>query len=208
MVATTLWLTWVFGAETSSHGLAILLSALLLLAVAAWIYGKWAAPHKRRILRNVATTFALILALAGLYLVTQASRAESMDHGMIAMADRTDTPSIRAWEPFSPERVKELHAEGVPVLIDFTAKWCLICQANHLVLAQNELEEEMASLGVVKMKADWTKNDPVITEWLKKYGRSGVPLYLLFGKDPSKEAEILPQVLTVDGVKEYLKALK
>ncbi len=43
------------------------------------------------------------------------------------------------------------------------------------------------------MKADWTKRDTVITEALRKYGRNSVPLYLLFGTDPSQPPQILPQ---------------
>lgn len=76
-----------------------------------------------------------------------------------------------------------------------------------MVLSKKEVEQKMIAEGVVKMKADWTKNDPVITEWLKKFGRSGVPLYILYGKDPKKGPEILPQVLTGDGVLDYLNKL-
>lgn len=97
-----------------------------------------------------------------------------------------------------------MRLEGKPVLIDFTAKWCLICQANHLVLASDSVSKQLDTLGVVKMKADWTRNDPVITQELSKFGRNSVPLYVLFGSDTDKEPLILPQVLTTEVVMDHL----
>ncbi len=110
------------------------------------------------------------------------------------------------WEDFSPERVAQLRKEGKPVLIDFTAKWCLICQANHFVLASNEIEKELEAKGVVKLKADWTKSDPVITEELRKFGRNSVPLYVYYAPGESSDPVILPQVLTKEGVSRELHA--
>lgn len=107
-------------------------------------------------------------------------------------------------EEFSPARLAQLRLEGKPVLIDFTAKWCLICQANHMVLASDSVSKHLDTLGVVKMKADWTKNDPVITEELSKFGRNSVPLYVLYGPEKSQEPLILPQVLTTDVVINHL----
>src|SRR5262249_33713723 len=107
------------------------------------------------------------------------------------------------WEEFSPEKVAKLRREGRPILIDFTAKWCLICQANHLVLASEEVKKHLDNLGVVKMKADWTKNDPIIARELSKFGRNSVPLYILYGN--KQEPLILPQVLTPSIIIDHLK---
>ena len=57
------------------------------------------------------------------------------------------------------------------------------------------------------MKADWTKNDPKITAALKKFGRSGVPLYVLYSSNSEEAPQILPQVLTPDGVLSYLEKI-
>jgi thiol:disulfide interchange protein DsbD len=47
------------------------------------------------------------------------------------------------------------------------------------------------------LKGDWTNEDPAITKKLEQYGRSGVPLYLLYGPGTEvQSATILPQVLT------------
>lgn len=129
----------------------------------------------------------------------ESSLAMSLDEIMAARED---------WLPFSAERLAALQERGVPVMVDFTAKWCLICQSNHLVLSSASVTEKIRSLGVVKMQADWTKKDPAITKALSLFGRSSVPLYVLYGKDPAQPPQILPQVLTPEVVSQYLDNMR
>jgi thiol:disulfide interchange protein len=42
--------------------------------------------------------------------------------------------------------------------------------------------------------ADWTTNDPEITKALQSFGRSGVPLYVMY--NGNSEPVILPEILT------------
>ncbi len=206
MMATVLWLVWIFGAQTSNVALVVLLFAFLFIAIACWIYGKWSLPTTSRIARTVAYASALLfLGLGALAITTAASSADSHAHNTAQMTGQGG--SIHQWETFSPERVAELQKQGIPVLVDFTAKWCLICQANHLILSQDKVSNKLADNGVVKMKADWTKNDPVITQELRKFGRNGVPLYVLYGPNPGEQPKILPQVLTADIMSDHLDAI-
>ena len=104
--------------------------------------------------------------------------------------------------------MEELRSKGIPVFVDFTAKWCLICQANHLVLTNDEVSQKFRDQNVVKMKADWTKRDDRIAGELRKYGRNSVPLYLLYEGNLDSSPYILPQVLTPNTVIESLNELK
>ena len=89
----------------------------------------------------------------------------------------------------------ELLAEGRPVFVDFTASWCLICQVNKKVALRTDATESLLiEKGIVALEADWTRYDSDITEALENFGRSGVPLYLLY--TPDGELTILPQSLT------------
>ena len=54
----------------------------------------------------------------------------------------------------------------------------------------------MAEHGVIPLKADWTRRDPVITEWLQRYGKAGVPFYLMLPKNADRAAIPLPEVIT------------
>lgn len=209
MMATVLWLVWVFGAQTNSFSLTLLLAGFFLLSIAGWIYGRWATPMRKQLSRLIGTVTAMLFCILGGYVVilSTTSWAEAMGGGP-SSAKKHETGVADVWEEFSPERVAELRAQGIPVFIDFTAKWCLICQANHLILSVDEVSQKFSKHGVVKMKADWTKNDPTITKELRKFGRNGVPLYLLYGNDGEASPEILPQVLTPEIVLESLKKLE
>lgn len=203
MLATVLWLVWVFGAQTSSFAITLLLTGFFCIAVACWIYGRWGSPIHSKISRVVSTVIALGCLVSGGYAIVLSTSTvvSSITEGQQQQQDI-------AWEPFSTKRIAELQKQGIPVLVDFTAKWCLICQVNHVVLSRDAIDEKLTDLGVVRMKADWTKNDPEITEELRKHGRNSVPLYLLYGKDPKEAPKIMPQVLTQDIVLDYLSKIE
>lgn len=191
MLLAVLWLTWVFLGQTSDISVIMLLAAYLAVGFAAWIYGKGVGPAKSQLTKTFSYLLIFLMSVGALKMIDLATQSTS-ENTQIAMSE--------GWEPFSLERLEALRKEGTPVFVDFTAKWCLICQTNHLVLSQTEVEKTLAEKGVVKMKADWTKNDPVITNELKKFGRSGVPLYLMYGSDNEQAPKILPQVLTSDSI--------
>lgn len=198
LLATVLWLMWVFSAQTNSFSVICLVAGFLCFAFGAWIYGRGGGPavsKTKRILAYVSVVACFVIGFQAI-LLPRPSWSEMEVHG--------SKGKWAGWETFSPQRVAELRAQGVPVLIDFTARWCLICQTNHMVLASDEVDQKMNQLGVVKMVADWTKNDPVITEELSKFGRNSVPLYVLYGPEQEQDPVILPQLLTPDVVAGYL----
>ncbi len=201
MVATVLWLAWIFGAETSSMGLLVLLISFFLLAIGGWIYGKWGAPIQKQKVRYLSYIFTLFCGIAAVYTLTIASSfiEETTSSSSSQVAD------LDGWEPFSLERIAALQEQGVPVFVDFTAKWCLICQVNHSVLTDAGVTKSFAARKVVKMKADWTKKDAQITQALQKYGRNAVPLYLFFSGNPGEEPQILPQLLTAQIINNALQ---
>lgn len=204
LMATVLWLLWVFSAQTNSMSLVCLLGAFLILALASWVYGIGSGPmvSKKKRLLAYAMIAILVVASVQIALLPKATWAEDNTAGAVSKKGEWS-----GWENFSPERVAQLQKEGTPYIIDFTAKWCLICQANHLVLASPQVTKKMDEAGVVRLKADWTKNDPVITAELNKMGRNSVPLYVFHGGDSNKEPVILPQVLTPDSILPHLESL-
>jgi thiol:disulfide interchange protein DsbD len=111
------------------------------------------------------------------------------------------------WQAYSPELVASLRSEGRPIFINLTADWCLTCLANErIALHTEEVEQLFDELNVATIKGDWTNTDPTITELLRDYGRSGVPLYLWFPANSSEKAIILPQLLTKDLLTSALKS--
>jgi thiol:disulfide interchange protein DsbD len=103
-----------------------------------------------------------------------------------------------AYEAYSPERLSALQAEGRPVFVNYTAAWCVTCQVNERVAFSTRIAAEaFEASGTVYLKADWTRRDAVIAEDLARFGRAGVPLYLVYPAGGG-EPRILPQLLTPD----------
>jgi len=95
--------------------------------------------------------------------------------------------------------VGALRAEGRPVLVNFTAAWCITCLVNEkAALSATSVQNALKSKNIAYLKGDWTRQDPAITAALASFGRNGVPLYVLY--PPKGEPIILPQILTEGGV--------
>ncbi|MCB1180900.1 MAG: thioredoxin family protein [Chlamydiia bacterium] len=204
MMTTVAWLVWVFGAQTDNMAVFGLLMALIVLAMGAWIFGQWATPVKKRVVRYAATMIALMVVLVGGGFAIHTAKIHKE---MYSDSEQTVNVGYAGWEAYSPERVRELRAEGHPVFIDFTAKWCLICQTNKVALHSRESEIAFEKAGVVKMIADWTRKDQQISNQLDQLGRTGVPVYVLYPADPSAEPLILPQTLTTSVITDYISQL-
>jgi thiol:disulfide interchange protein DsbD len=100
----------------------------------------------------------------------------------------------------------ELRAAGTPVLVNMTADWCITCLANEQVaLSSDAFAAAMRERGVTYLKGDWTRQDADITAFLESFGRSGVPLYVLY--PPHGEPVVLPQLLSPALVREAIEEL-
>lgn len=203
MMATVLWLCWVFATLTSTNGLLQLLGALLSISVAAWMYGRWILPGKRMGQQIMTYGIIFCVGILGCYAAFQA--AHSVDQRLASMEEQR---THDGWEPFSLERLKELQASHTPVFVDFTAKWCMICQFNQTAFHSKNVDQRFKELGIVRMEADWTRRSPEITQTLESLGRSGVPVYALYGVNPGEPPSLLPQTLTPDIVLQYLDELE
>lgn len=170
--------------QVGPNGLLAGLVGLVLVGFAAWAWerarfvGGWAGGLAR------GTALAALLATAGLVAVLDGDRASS-----------AGTVTADGIEPFTQARLDALRADGRTVFVDMTAAWCITCQINErTALSRDRVRQAFRANDVVLLRGDWTNQNPEITALLERYGRSGVPLYLLYrGK---AEASVLPQILT------------
>jgi thiol:disulfide interchange protein DsbD len=205
LYGTVAFLLWVLvGQLTESGGFTSFaflwaLFGLLGTALAGWIYGRWAAPHKPNGPRRIAMAAAALVLLGGLY---GGYPAPAYDVGNTTSSD---APAV-TWEKWHPGKAEELAAEGKTVYVDFTARWCVTCQSNKaVVFSSAEVRRFFARPDVVALKADWTNADPEISAALESWGRSAVPFNLVYGP-AQKNAEPLPELLTPGVVLEAMKA--
>jgi thiol:disulfide interchange protein DsbD len=104
--------------------------------------------------------------------------------------------------------VKSELAAGRNVFVDFTADWCITCKFNErTAIDTSAVRAVLAEKNIVPVKADWTNSNPEITAALKRFGRVGVPLYVLYpAKDPANPI-VLPELLTESILLDALKKL-
>ena len=194
LYATVAWLVWVLIQEAGPGQSLSALFGLVLVGFAVWIYGRTrlAAPLGRRLgsgLAAVGTAAAILLAVS----------LSTTGDGM-ANAEPRDR---LVYEPFTAERLSSLEAMGKPVFVNLTASWCVTCLINERVaLDSDAVRQAFTARGIVALKGDWTRQNPEITALLQQFGRSGVPLYLLYGG--KGEPVILPQILTAASVLDAL----
>ncbi|OYX33634.1 MAG: thiol:disulfide interchange protein [Caulobacterales bacterium 32-69-10] len=201
MYGAAAWLAWVFAVQAGPNALPFLFAAAILVAFAAWTFGVGQRADKPGLPRGAAAV-AMVLALPLLWVGAQMSAP-----ALAASTETAETGPGIPTEPWSPERVAALQAEGRPVFVDFTAAWCVTCQVNERTsLAGKRVADAFAKTGAVYLKADWTNRNDQIAKELASHGRSGVPLYLVYGK--AGEPAVLPQLLTEGVVSAALEKAK
>ena len=178
MLATALWLLWVFSLQVNQVLVIFLLIGWLLLALNFWIFQKNYKTINKIIFLGI-SIFTII------FFLPEDDNVETKQNIIIGSATE--------WYEGIED---DLRNKNQPYFINFTAAWCITCQSNEITaFSKDNFKSLLEEKNIEYIKADWTNRNDAITRSLKKYGRSGVPFYIYW--EPGFEnPKILPAILT------------
>jgi thiol:disulfide interchange protein DsbD len=204
MYASAAWLLWVLAQQTAVLGLGAALAGAILIGLAAWAYQKSkTSAQTGRIIAVATACVAIVVAVA---LPVRIARTET---AAPAAAKSGASGEADGWIPYDAERLAALQAAGKPVLVNFTASWCLTCLVNErTAFSDAAVQDVFRDKGVTLMKGDWTNRDPGITKALAAFNRAGVPLYVAYNAKPgATDPQVLPHLLSAGVVRDAFAAL-
>ena len=194
MLATVVWLLSI---AIASYGKNVLWLGVFLVVVAfaAWIFGEFYQRGRKH--KTMAAIVTLILLVVGYVCALEKeldwreTMPENVAGPLKGSADGID------WQRWSPEAVAQARAAGKIVLVDFTADWCLTCQVNKGTSIEiPSVRKKLKEINAVAFTGDYTRTPDNITTELNRYNRAGVPLVLVYPKNPGTQPIVLPEVLT------------
>ncbi len=183
MLAVAIWLIGVLSKQLNVEGLQWSLAAVLFLALAGWILGRFCGFDRSNPARMKGRVAALLFF------------ALSIGVAWKATGSRAEASEIDIREVIASNQKK-----GTPVFVDFTAEWCVTCKVNERTTIKTDgVQQLFKDNGIEFVIADWTNEDPRITEVLKTFGRAGVPFYVLYPGDPDAAPITLGDGLITQG---------
>ena len=183
MFATALWLIWVYSFQVNNSSLITLLGVFLAIGILFWLLLK----IKKPILK-------IFIWLSVITLVIAQSAINSSNGDLsISINNNEISEDFTVWNSNIESEYKD---RGQAYLINFTAAWCITCQANDkIALSRPNIKDYLKNNNIEYIVADWTNKNDEILSALEKYERNGVPLYI-YWKPGMESSEILPAILT------------
>ncbi|RKX93521.1 MAG: protein-disulfide reductase [Spirochaetes bacterium] len=192
LLGTVVYLFSTLRYEVDSDGQLKVLLYLLTAAFIAWIYGKLSSPSSK--VRTSKAAFAgavILLILSGVYFLDFHEGT-----GKSTAVQKQVSEVKEGWELFSPENLQQHIDKGNAVLVQFSAKWCTVCKVNDRVIFNSDKGKIFfRKRDIALLYGDYTSRDPVIGEWIRMYGKAGVPVYAYYPPG-SSNYKVLPEILT------------
>ncbi len=184
LLGSAVWLVWILGRSAGLDAVTTLLAFLLGVAFLAWVYGN--LPEQRPLWAP--------LGLACLLVAGGALAAAQVDVDAGAGVAATTLGAA-----YDPAEIEAELAGGRSVFAYFTADWCITCKVNEKrVLARPEVRAELERRDIAVFRGDWTHRDDAIRAELARYGKAGVPVYVVRHPQSPSEPIVLPELLSAD----------
>lgn len=168
---------------------------LVLLGSAAWVFGEFYQRGSRA--RGVGILFTVLLLATGYLWALESGLDWRNPQQQTETSDKVvNAPKGYPWQRWSLAAVNQARAEGRVVVVDFTASWCQTCKISVKPGFESPaVVARLKQLNALALLADYTSFPKAITDELEKFGRSAVPMVLVYPADAAKPAMVLPEPL-------------
>ena len=164
---------------------------LIVLALVAWMFGEFVQRGRSR--RGLAALLTAGVLVAGYFGIIE-GRLNWRYPSAPQPAGMVESAGNIAWQPWSPEALAAAREQRRPVLVDFTAKWCLTCNTIVKPALENpKVSKKLNQIRAVPLLGDFTTFPDDIKTELKRFARAGVPLVLVYPSDPDEAPMVLPE---------------
>ena len=195
LLATVVWLLWIVNEQAGIMGVALFLGLVFFTIFLSFLVGKFAPPGSSFAAEMRYLAIGVIALVFGWFGFTAPQYEKILVERFEARMSQQELEN--GWYRYSPELVDEFVKAGKTIFIDATADWCLTCKTNEAaVLNREDFIRAMDSAGVIRMKADWTRETPEVNALLRSMGKSGVPAYAIYPKGDAGKQIVLPELLT------------
>jgi suppressor for copper-sensitivity B len=197
LLGTALWLLSVLQVTIGTQST---VAVGLLAGLAAVVLGA-KKVQERRLARFAWPLSAMLAALTVVYpLLANQGSAGPIAAGSSGGGEDTSSAQQIEWVAFDPSAIADHVADGRSVFVDVTADWCVTCQWNKkTVMEQGSVAAWIGKADVVAMRADWTRPDKAIADYLASYGRYGIPFNIIYGPE-APGGIVLPELLRAEAV--------
>jgi len=218
LLGTVIWILWPLPNQIGGFGLLLSLIFILAVSMAAWIKGMisfGASPTRKLTLYTIAVAITLggwLLPFRSMSTIAELRRKhneheELYARGLVAKYGKNlDWSHGIPWQPYVRDLAMKDVQDGHTLFVDYTAAWCASCKANLAAFIDRpDVIRVMRELNVIPYEADYTNYSKTIKEDLKRFGRAGVPMYLVYKPGDPEHPEVLPEVPTQQNIIDALR---
>lgn len=188
MMATLFWLLFVLSnsLDKSATTLVLVISILIIFAF------------------RIADKILKIIVIGLLFVA-----ATSLPKNFAKKVDAIKADNIEMmWQNFDENKIQTLVKSGKVVLVDVTADWCITCKFNKInVLKSAEIELLIKRGDIIAMRADITKPNPDVMEYMRGYNRYAIPFNIVYGPN-AKNGLLAKEILTKTALLKLIEQAK